>query len=289
MGDYIVSTTSTADLTVEFCSDHGVDINYLTFTIDGVDYKDDVNESMSYEEFYSGMRNGRMSSTSACNIEQAVEFFEKYAREGIDVLHISFSSGLSSTYNNEYIAAQDVMERYPDRSIIVIDSLCASRGQGLLVYYAVMMKERGCTINEVSEWVENNKLHLCHQFTVDDLHHLHRGGRVSKTVAVVGTIVNVKPVLHVDNEGRLIPLKNVRGRKKSLITLVDNMLEQIDGYDNEMIYIGHGDCLEDAEFVKELVIEKTGIRNVEIGYVGSVIGSHSGPGTVALFFLGNER
>ena len=289
MGDYIVSTTSTADLTVEFCSDHGVDINYLTFTIDGVDYKDDVNESMSYEEFYSGMRNGRMSSTSACNIEQAVEFFEKYAREGIDVLHISFSSGLSSTYNNEYIAAQDVMDRYPDRSIIVIDSLCASRGQGLLVYYAVMMKERGCTLNEVSEWVENNKLHLCHQFTVDDLHHLHRGGRVSKTVAVVGTIVNVKPVLHVDNEGRLIPLKNVRGRKKSLITLVDNMLEQIDGYDNEMIYIGHGDCLEDAEFVKELVIEKTGIRNVEIGYVGSVIGSHSGPGTVALFFLGNER
>lgn len=289
MGDYIVSTTSTADLTVEFCSDHGVDINYLKFTIDGVDYKDDVNESMSYEEFYSGMRNGRMSSTSACNIEQATEFFEKYAREGIDVLHISFSSGLSSTYNNEYIAAQDVMDRYPDRSIIVIDSLCASRGQGLLVYYAVMMKERGCTINEVSEWVENNKLHLCHQFTVDDLHHLHRGGRVSKTVAVVGTIVNVKPVLHVDNEGRLIPLKNVRGRKKSLITLVDNMLEQIDGYDNEMIYIGHGDCLEDAEFVKELVIEKTGIRNVEIGYVGSVIGSHSGPGTVALFFLGNER
>lgn len=289
MGDYIVSTTSTADLTAEFCSDHGVDINYLTFTIDGIDYKDDINESMSYEEFYSGMRNGRMSSTSACNIEQAVEFFEKYAREGIDVLHISFSSGLSSTYNNEYIAAQDVMDRYPDRSIIVIDSLCASRGQGLLVYYAVMMKERGCTINEVSEWVENNKLHLCHQFTVDDLHHLHRGGRVSKTVAVVGTIVNVKPVLHVDNEGRLIPLKNVRGRKKSLITLVDNMLEQIDGYDNEMIYIGHGDCLEDAEFVKELVIDKTGIRNIEIGYVGSVIGSHSGPGTIALFFLGNER
>ena len=152
-----------------------------------------------------------------------------------------------------------------------------------------MMKERGCSIDEVSEWVENNKLHLCHQFTVDDLNHLHRGGRVSKTVAVVGSIVNVKPVLHVDNEGKLIPLKNVRGRKKSLITLVDNMLEQIDGYNNEMVYIGHGDCIEDAEFVKELVMTKTGIKNVEIGYIGSVIGSHAGPGTVALFFLGNER
>lgn len=289
MGDYIISTTSTADLTDEFCSKHGIDIDYLTFTIDGVDYKDDINESMSYNEFYSGMRNGRMSSTSACNIEQATQLFEKYAKEGVDVLHISFSSGLSSTYNNEYIAAQDVMERYPDRTIIVLDSLCASRGQGLLVYYAVMMKERGCSIDEVSEWVENNKLHLCHQFTVDDLNHLHRGGRVSKTVAVVGSIVNVKPVLHVDNEGKLIPLKNVRGRKKSLITLVDNMLEQIDGYNNEMVYIGHGDCIEDAEFVKELVMTKTGIKNVEIGYIGSVIGSHAGPGTVALFFLGNER
>lgn len=289
MGDYIISTTSTADLTAEFCSEHGIDINYLTFTIDGVDYKDDINESMSYEEFYSGMRNGRMSSTSACNIDKAVELFEKYAREGIDILHISFSSGLSSTYNNEYIAAHDVMEIYPDRTIIVIDSLCASRGQGLLVYYAVTMKERGCSIDEVAEWVENNKLHLCHQFTVDDLNHLHRGGRVSKAVAVVGSLVNVKPVLHVDNEGKLIPLKNVRGRKKSLIALVDNMLEQIDGYDNEVVYIGHGDCIEDAEFVKELVVTKTGIQNIQIGYIGSVIGSHAGPGTVALFFMGNER
>ena len=289
MGDYVISTTSTADLTAEFCSEHGIDIDYLTYTIDGVDYKDDINESMSYNEFYSGMRNGRMSSTGACNIEQATQLFEKYAKEGVDVLHISFSSGLSSTYNNEYIAAQDVMERYPDTNIIVLDSLCASRGQGLLVYYAVMMKEKGCSIDEVSDWVENNKLHLCHQFTVDDLNHLHRGGRVSKTVAVVGSIVNVKPVLHVDNEGKLIPLKNVRGRKKSLITLVDNMLEQIDGYDNEMVYIGHGDCIEDAEFVKELVMTKTGINNVDIGYIGSVIGSHAGPGTVALFFLGNER
>lgn len=289
MGDYVISTTSTADLTAEFCSEHGIDIDYLTYTIDGVDYKDDINESMSYNEFYSGMRNGRMSSTGACNIEQATQLFEKYAKEGVDVLHISFSSGLSSTYNNEYIAAQDVMERYPDTNIIVLDSLCASRGQGLLVYYAAMMKEKGCSIDEVSDWVENNKLHLCHQFTVDDLNHLHRGGRVSKTVAVVGSIVNVKPVLHVDNEGKLIPLKNVRGRKKSLITLVDNMLEQIDGYDNEMVYIGHGDCIEDAEFVKELVMTKTGINNVDIGYIGSVIGSHAGPGTVALFFLGNER
>lgn len=287
MRDYIITTTSTADLPESFRREHNIQLNYLTFTIDGTDYKD---EDMSYSEFYDGMRNGgKLPKTSACNVLETIELFEKNVKAGYDILHISFSSGLSSTYSNECVAAGEVMDNYPESNIIVIDSLCASIGQGLLVYYAVMMKERGCSISEVAEWTENNKLHICHQFTVDDLHHLHRGGRVSKTVAVIGTLVNVKPVLHVDNSGKLIPLKNVRGRKKSLSTLVDNMLEQIEGYDNEIIYIGHGDCIEDAEYVSRLVTEKTGITNIVIGYIGSVIASHSGPGTVALFFLGRER
>ncbi len=287
MRDYIITTSSTADLPVEIREKFNIELNYLTFTIDGVDYKE---EDMPYKEFYNGMRNkGSLPKTSACNVMDTVVLFEKHVKEGKDILHISFSSGLSSTYDNECIAAKEVMESNPDSNIIVIDSLCASLGQGLLVYYAARMKEKGCSMKEVAEWVENNKLHICHQFTVDDLHHLHRGGRVSKTVAVIGTIVSVKPVLHVDNEGHLIPLKNVRGRRKSLETLVDNMLEQIEGYDNEAIFIGHGDCIEDAEYVANLVTETTGIKNIVIGYVGTVIASHSGPGTLALFFMGKER
>ncbi|MBE5936893.1 MAG: DegV family protein [Lachnospiraceae bacterium] len=289
MRDYIISTTSTADLPENFKEEHDIVVNYLTFIQDGKEYKDDVNEGLSYTEFYDRVREGSLSQTSAVNIEDASVMFEKYAKQGIDVLHISFSSGLSSTYNNECIAAEDVMERYPDSNIVVIDSLCASMGQGLLVYYAVRMKEKGCSLEEVVKWVEDNKLHICHQVTVQDLNHLHRGGRVSKTVAVIGTIVSVKPVIYVNDEGKLIPFKNVRGRKKSLTVLVDDMIEKIEGYDNEIVYIGHGDCEEDAEFVKQQVIERTGITNVVIGYLGAVIGSHAGPGTVALFFLGKNR
>ena len=289
MRDYIISTTSTADLPENFKEEHDIVVNYLTFIQDGKEYKDDVNEGLSYTEVYDRVREGLLSQTSAVNIEDASVMFEKYAKQGIDVLHISFSSGLSSTYNNECIAAEDVMERYPDSNIVVIDSLCASMGQGLLVYYAVRMKEKGCSLEEVAKWVEDNKLHICHQVTVQDLNHLHRGGRVSKTVAVIGTIVSVKPVIYVNDEGKLIPFKNVRGRKKSLTVLVDDMIEKIEGYDNEIVYIGHGDCEEDAEFVKQQVIERTGITNVVIGYLGAVIGSHAGPGTVALFFLGKNR
>lgn len=287
MKDYIITTASTADLPEDFRREHNIQLDYLTFTIDGKDYKE---EDMSYKEFYDGMRyEGKLPKTSACNVMDAFKLFEKNVKTGYNIIHISFSSGLSSTYSNECMAAEEVMDNYPGSEVVVIDSLCASIGQGLLVYYAVMMKERGCSMQEVVDWVENNKLHICHQFTVDDLHHLHRGGRVSKTVAVIGTLVNVKPVLHVDNEGKLIPLKNVRGRKKSLSILVDNMLQQIEGYDNEIIYIGHGDCIEDAEYVGRLVTEKTGITNIVTGYIGSVIASHAGPGTVALFFMGRER
>jgi DegV family protein with EDD domain len=211
--------------------------------------------------------------------------------EGYDILHIAFSSALSGSCSVAATVARELCDENPDTKILVIDSLCASLGEGLLLHKAVLLKESGKTIDEVADWLENNKLNLCHLFTVDDLHHLHRGGRVSKATAIIGTLINVKPVLHVDNEGRLIPLNNVRGRKKALISLVDQMEIRIKDYpgSNDIIFISHGDCIEDAEFVAELIKERFGIKESLINFVSPTIGAHSGPGTVALFFMGKER
>ena len=184
---------------------------------------------------------------------------------------------------------RELRASYPEAKIIVIDSLCASLGEGLLVHYAVQMKEERKSIEEISEWVENNRLHICHQFTVDDLIYLHRGGRIKKSIAILGTLINVKPVMHVDNEGRLVPLNNVRGRKKSLNALVDNMGAAIEGCKNDWVFISHGDALEDAEYVRNLVQERFGVQNFIINPVSPTIGSHSGPGTIALFYFGNQR
>jgi len=189
------------------------------------------------------------------------------------------------------IAADEIREEYPDRKLIVIDSLCASLGEGLLVHYAVLMKKEGKSIDEVAEWLESHKLNLVHLFTVDNLFHLHRGGRVSRTTAIVGSMLNIKPILHVDNEGHLINIGKVRGRKKSLIELTDLMEEKIGSYKPscDTIFISHGDCEDDAKFVAERIGKKYKLKTVLINYVGSVIGSHSGPGTLALFFLGDQR
>ena len=183
------------------------------------------------------------------------------------------------------------MEEHPEYKVCVVDSLCASLGQGLLVHKAVQLKKQGKGMEEIVDWLENNKLHLCHVFTVDDLNHLYRGGRVSRTAAFLGTLANIKPMLHVDNEGRLIPLSKVRGRKKSINTLVSMMEERIGSYreENDEIFISHGDCLEDAEYLRKLIEEKFGIQSFLIDYVGPTIGAHSGPGTLALFFMGEKR
>jgi DegV family protein with EDD domain len=187
--------------------------------------------------------------------------------------------------------ARDLCNYNPDANIKVVDSLCASMGEGLLVHKAVQMKEAGKSMDDIFDWLEENKLNLCHIFTVDDLHHLHRGGRLSKTTAIIGTLINVKPVLHVNNEGRLVPLNNVRGRKKSLISLVNQMEKRISGFEdkNDTVFISHGDSLEDAEYVASLVRERFGVENIVINYICPTIGSHSGPGTIALFFMGNPR
>lgn len=237
------------------------------------------------------MRNGEMPTTMASNPESIRKSFTQNIADGYDILHISFSSGLSSSYSNTAVTAKEMESEYPDSRIVVIDSLCASLGQGLLVYYACKKKEEGATLEETAAYVEALKLHICHQFTVDDLFHLHRGGRVSKATAILGTIANIKPVLHVDDEGHLINISKIRGRKRSLAALVDNMEKTIGDYKdkNQVVFISHGDCLEDAEYVKQLVEERFGIHEFLINYVGCTIGAHSGPGTVALFYLGETR
>lgn len=284
---YIISTDSTADLPASYVKEHDIAIQFLSYAFGDTVYS--LNNQLDPHDFYDRMRSGEMPTTNACIPDEVQNSFEAYLKEGYDILHISFSSGLSASHNNARIAANELAEQYPDRKIILVDSLCASLGQGLFVHYAVTMKEQGKSIEEVAAWLEENKLHLCHQFTVDDLFHLHRGGRVSKATAIIGTLINVKPVLHVDNEGHLTSVCNVRGRKKALLKLVELMGEQIDGYQNDIVFISHGDCLEDAEFVAAQVKERFGIQNFLIDYVSPTIGAHSGPGTVALFYLGNTR
>lgn len=290
MNKFIISTDSTTDLPNDYIKKHNLSIMSLSYTIDGETY--DRDHELDITEFYSKMRNGSMPITSQVNPEKATLVFKQILDStDSDILHIAFSSGLSGSYNSSRIAAEDLAKEYPDRKIIIIDSLCASLGEGLLVHKAVKMREAGCSIEETAKWVEENKLHLCHMFTVNDLFHLCRGGRVSKATAVVGTIASIKPVLHVDDEGHLVAMGKVHGRKKSLLSMVDEMEKRLENYDgiNDCFFISHGDCQEDAEFVAEKVKERFGIEEVIINQVDPTIGAHSGPGTVALFFLGSYR
>lgn len=287
MSNFIITTDTTCDLPDSYLKEHNIETFSLDYELEGVIYSKE--NSLEPKEFYAKMRNGSMPTTNAVIPEIAKEAFKKYTDQGLAVLHIGFSSGLSGSFSNTMLAANEVLEENPDAKIILIDSLCASLGEGLLVHKAVELRASGKNIEEVAKWVEENKLHLCHQFTVDDLNHLHRGGRVSKATAIIGTLVSVKPVLHVDDEGHLTPLSNVRGRKKSLITLVDNMEKAVGNYKNDIVFISHGDSLEDAEYVAELIKERFGITNSLINYVSPTIGAHSGPGTIALFFMGEKR
>lgn len=291
MRNFVITTDTTSDLPKDYISKHNITVLPLTYVLEGITYTQD--NGLEFSKFYEKMKNGSMPTTSQVNPSQAKEIFEKLYKEGFDILHIAFSSALSGSYSSAKIAADEMTEEYPDCKIMVVDSLCASLGEGLLIHKASMLKESGKTIDEVVEWIEANKLHVCHNFTPMDLFHLYRGGRVSKTAAILGTMINVKPILHVDNEGRLIPIGKVRGRKKSLTTLVDNMEKQIGAYVEENkrdgVFIGHGDTPEDAQFVADLIKKRFGIDSFLIDYVGPVIGAHTGPGILALFFMGETR
>ena len=289
MSEYVITTDNNSDLPEEYLKDHGVGCMYLSYSMDGKNYTHE--NFLPEHEFYEAMRNGSMPTTAQVNPENAKTLLEPYLKEGKDILHIAFSSGLSGTYNSSRIAAEELMEEYPDRRIIVVDSLSASLGQGLLVWLAQQKKELGQTLEDVADWAEKNKLKMVHLFTVDDLNHLYRGGRVSRTTAIVGSMLNIKPVLHVDNEGKLTAIGKVRGRKKALQELVKLMDEKIGsfGADCDTIFISHGDCEQDAQYVAAKVKEKYNIKNIIINQVGATIGAHSGPGTMALFFVGDVR
>ena len=289
MSEYVITTDNNSDLPEKYFKDHGVGCMYLSYSMDGKNYTHE--NFLPEHEFYEAMRNGSMPTTAQVNPENAKALLEPYLKEGKDILHIAFSSGLSGTYNSSRIAAEELMEEYPDRRIIVVDSLSASLGQGLLVWLAQQKKELGQTLEDVADWVEKNKLKMVHLFTVDDLNHLYRGGRVSRTTAIVGSMLNIKPVLHVDNEGKLTAIGKVRGRKKALQELVKLMDEKIGsfGADCDTIFISHGDCEQDAQYVAAKVKEKYNIKNIIINQVGATIGAHSGPGTMALFFVGDVR
>ena len=288
MSEYMIMTDSTVDLPKEYLTEElGVPYIPLTYLIDGQSYEDMI--GLTGEEFFAKVRAGSMPTTSQINPEQAREALEPYLKEGKDILYIAFSSGLSGTYNSIRMAAEELQEEYPERKLIVIDSLCACMGEGLLVYKAVQLKRAGKSLEEVAAWVEENKLHIMHNVTIDDLFHLHRGGRVSKTTAVVGTLIHVKPVLHVTNEGELKPFQNVRGRKKALQSLVDSMKKEGAGYENKVAFIVHGDCIEDANKVADKIKEECGVEKVIIGMLSPTIGTHAGPGTVGLFFIGENK
>lgn len=289
MTNYLICTDSTCDLPKEYKEKNNIMSIFLTYTLDGMNCPDDESSSISSHEFYDSMRNGKLPVTSQLNATQFTEKIEPLVKAGNDILFIAFSSGLSGTYQSCCMGADELREKYPDRKIIVIDSLCASLGEGLLVHYAAKNLNNGMSLEENAEWIENNKLNVCHEFTVEDLNHLHRLGRVSKTTALLGSLIGIKPVMHMDDNGKLTVVSKARGRMASLDKMVDTMMKLAIEPEKQDIFISHGDCVADAEKLADKVENKFGKRPCLINYVGSVIGSHSGPGTLALFYIGTHR
>jgi DegV family protein with EDD domain len=287
MLSYCISTSSTSDLPVEYTKKHQIPVMKYTYTLGHKEYKDG---DMDPKVFFDMERDGQLPSTSQLTPDEITHFFDVILSGGSDLLHIEFSSGLSGSYNNVRIVADEMRAKYPERKIYVVDSLCASLGLGLLVDYAVNMRDSGKSIDETAKWVEANKLSLNHWFTVDSLSHLRRGGRVTGATAFVGNLLHIKPVLNVNFEGHLIPMEKEQGRKRALKCLVEKMQEYVYKPDSQRIFISHGDDIEAAEHLAAMVKEKfPGIREIMISSLGAVIGAHSGPGTIALFFMGKTR
>lgn len=289
--DFEIVTDSSCNLTEDMIDEFGLHVLPLTFMVDGRQRQSYLKgEHTDLSEFYRMMREGKVITTSLPNLAESEKLLRGLLEAGRDVLYIGFSSGLSGTFEATDLLLRELAADYPERTILTVDTLAASGGEGLLVWHAAQRARAGASIEEVRAWLEENKLHLAHWFTVDDLMFLFRGGRVSKTSAWAGTLLNIKPVMHVDDAGHLIPLEKVRGRKKSLNALVDHMAKTaIEPVEDQMVFITHGDCLEDAEYVAAQVKERLGVRDVVINWVDPVIGAHSGPGTMALFFLASKR
>lgn len=293
MGEYILSTCSTVDMPKSYLDERNIKYLCFHFTIDGKDYLDDFGQSFSYKDFYNKIREGAMPTTSQVNVEEYITLFEPYLEQGTDILHLSFSSGLSGSASSAKVACQELSKKYPERKIYVVDTLCASSGLGLLVDTAYEKKQGGMEITPLYKWVEDNKLNVNHWVRADDLFHLKRGGRVSGASAVIGSMLKIKPIIDMNVEGKLIPRDKVAGRQKSLNALVEKMIERAENrldYSGK-VFICQSDKIEDAQYVADL-IEKTFPKmqgKVMINSIGTVIGAHTGIGTIALFFFGDKR
>lgn len=288
MNEYVIVTDSACDIKPDILEKWGVPFCSLTFRFDGED-KEYSNFDLTADEFYDKMKKGGTAKTAAVNTEIFSQMFEEYLRAGKDVLYLGFSSGLSTTYNSGRLAAEQLKEKYPERKIIAVDSLSASAGFGLLLYLTLKKKNEGATIEEAAEFAKETVPHLCHWFTVDDLVYLKRGGRISPTAAFVGNVLGIKPVLHMDNEGHLINMTKVRGRRTSVEALANKYDELAVTPKEGTLFISHGDCLADAEYLASLIKQRHGVDVEIITDVGPVIGAHTGPGVLAFFFVGKER
>lgn len=288
MSNYVIFTDSSCDLSQEMIDARGIYSVSLTFRFDDSE-KIYSNNEMPIKDFYDKMREGGVAKTAAVNSAAFEEGFEKHLKEGRDILYIGFSTGLSTTYNSARIAADELKSKYPERKILLVDTLAASAGIALLIDMVLEKKNRGATIEEAAEYAESIKMKICHWFTVDNLEYLKRGGRISPTAAFFGNMLGIKPVLHVDNEGHLVNVDKVRGRRTSIIALADRYGALCDDEGNKKVYISHADCLAEAEELGRIINEKYGATTELITNVGTVIGAHAGPGTIALFFVGKER
>jgi DegV family protein with EDD domain len=285
----VIIIDSCCDLPKEYIEDSKTPVLKMTVNFKGKEYKDDFGVSLPYKDFYDEVRKGEIPSTAQINVYDYSEEFKKHVIQGKAIICITLSSALSGSYNSACIAKNMILEDYENADITVIDSRCASLGEGLLDYYVIELLKKGASKDEIISFIEENKLKINHWFTVDDLNHLKRGGRVSATAAAIGTLLDIKPILHVDDEGRLLPITKVKGRKKSIKALAEELDKKIVNSKEQVIFISHGDCIDDAKLLEKLIREKHDVMDVIINPIGPAIGSHSGPGTVALFFMGEKR
>ena len=290
MADYVIMTDSCCDMTSALAEELELSVLPLSLHMGDAVYRNWLDgREIGFQEFYAKIRSGQLATTSAVSVGEFAAEMRKILSAGKDILCINFSSALSATYQSAAIAAADLAEEFPDRKILVVDSLCASLGQGLLVYLCAQERRKGRSLEEVHTFAEETKGKVCHWFTVDDLNHLKRGGRISAATALFGTMLSIKPVMHVDDGGHLVPVSKARGRKSSILAMVDQMEATAIDPASQTVFISHGDCEGDALFVAGEITHRFGTRDIRLNYVGPVIGNHSGPGTLALFFLGTKR
>jgi DegV family protein with EDD domain len=284
----IIITDSNCDFTEEYLKENNNPVIPFSFILDGKEYMDDFGKSLSYENFYTEMVNGKMSTTSQINPYTFEEMFKKYLDEGYDVIYLGFSSNLSQTFTNALSTKNMLIDENPNYKLAVVDSLSATSGQAFLLDKANQLNKNGKSFEEIVEWLENNKTNVNIWFTVDDLDHLKRGGRISATSAALGSMISVKPILNVSDEGKLVAKKKIRGRKKALKKLIEEMEERIIDVSNQTIFINHGNCLDEAESLKTMILEKFDTK-VEVNFIGPVIGSHTGQGVIAIAYFGKPR